>query len=108
VDTWLEVIVKPTANTGLAAESVFFYGNLPGDVNNDSSATYKYTDANDEQTILQQSTIANSDLYDNYGLAAAIANLWDVNRDGQVDANDQFVARFYSFFPYDELDMINI
>jgi hypothetical protein len=34
---WLQVTVKANANTGLAATDVFYFGNLPGDVNGDGS-----------------------------------------------------------------------
>lgn len=38
----------------------------------------------------------------------ALANVWDVNRDDNVDALDQFAARTYSAFGFAELDMIEI
>jgi len=44
----------------------------------------------------------------NQPLAAAIANLYDINRDGQVDALDQSAARQFGRFPYGQLDLINV
>jgi len=109
VDRWLEVIVKANANTGLAAQDVFFYGNMPGDTNDDPSGDFKTIDANDQFNIKTAATDpSNTGLYFTYSLSTAISNLWDVNRDGDVNANDQFAAKQYSLSPYGELDTINI
>jgi len=106
--TWLEVSMKSTANTGLATADKFYFGNLPGESGNDPDLDFHFTDALDQFAVQINSTLANSDLFYNYGLAAAIMNLWDFNRDNNVDALDQSVARVYSRFPYGELEMINI
>jgi len=109
VDRWLEVIVKNNANTGLAAQDVFFYGNMPGDTNNDPTGVFKTIDATDQNNIKIAATNPNNTgLYFSYPLSAAISNLWDVNRDGDVNANDQLAAKIKSVAPYGELDMINV
>ena len=108
LDTWLEVSMKANANTGLVTADTFYFGNLPGDTGNDTGSDFRYTDALDQSAVKIHSTVANSDLFYNYGLIAAITNLWDLNRDDNVDALDQSAARIYSKFPFGELDMINL
>ena len=109
VDRWLEVIVKNTVNTGLAAQDVFFYGNLPGDTNDDPTGDFKVIDATDQNNIkIAATNPLNTGLYFTYSLAGAISNLWDINRDGDVNANDQLAAKVHSVSPYGELDTINI
>ena len=109
VDRWLEVIVKATANTGLAAQSVFFFGNMPGDTNDDPNGDFKNIDANDQFNVKIAATDPNNTgLYFSYPLSGAISNLWDINRDGAVNANDQLAAKIKSVAPYGELDTINI
>jgi len=108
-DRWLEVVVKANANTGLAAQDVFFYGNMPGDTNDDPSGDFKTIDANDQFNIKTAATDPNNTgLYFTYALSSAISNLWDINRDGDVNASDQFAAKQYSLSPYGQLDTINI
>jgi len=108
-DRWLEVIVKANAITGLVAQDVFFYGNMPGDTNDDPSGDFKTIDANDQFNIKTAAADPNNTgLYFTYALSTAISNLWDINRDGDVNASDQFAAKQYSLSPYGQLDTINI
>ena len=106
--TWLEVIVKADAHTGLAADDQFFFGSMPGETGNDTDPDFHFTDANDQLAIRSHSNLSGASLSVNLGLTVAIQNIYDVNRDGQIDALDQSVARQYSLFPFGELDMINI
>jgi len=109
VDRWLEVIIKSNSNTGLAAQDVFFFGNMPGDTNNDPAGDFKTIDAIDQFNIKTAATDSNNTgLYFNVSLASAISNVWDINRDGDVNANDQLSARVHSSAPYGQLDMLNI
>ena len=109
VDRWLEVIVKADPSTGLAAQKVFFYGNMPGDTNNDPTGDFKTIDAIDQNNIKVAATnINNTGLYFNYPLATAISNIWDINRDGDVNSTDQLAARYFSFSPYGALQMISV
>ena len=93
---------------GLISDDNFYFGNLPGGTNNDADPAFKFIDALDEFNVRQQSGITSSDLFVNSDLPTAIQNTWDVNRDDNVDALDQFVDRFYAKFPFGELEMIDI
>ena len=104
INTWLEVIVKADAHTGLAADSVFYFGNQPGDSGQGDDVDAAFTDATDDITARNHQ---ESDLSSHYGLAGAIANVYDYNRDDQVDATDQVFARNFGS-TNGELDMINI
>jgi hypothetical protein len=76
----LEVIVKPTARTGLPASDVFFYGSAIGATGVSSSSTVFMVGAGDTtgaQTHL--ATLAGNQ---------PITNLYDFNRDGIVGAGD--------------------
>ena len=80
---WLEVTVKATANTGLAADDVFFFGNAVGDSGN--SAVNAQVDLADEIGARNNpATFLNP---------AAINNANDYNRDQRVDLADEIIAR---------------
>ncbi len=68
---WLEVLVAPTDNTGLASTDVFFWGSRIGDGNGTFSTTN-----------------ADAGLALNNPGAASIANLFDFNRSGSVTNGD--------------------
>jgi parallel beta-helix repeat protein len=76
---WLQVTVKANANTGLAAADVFYFGNLVGESGNDATV-----DIQDEDATLSNRT--------GFTLAP-VTNLYDYNRDGQVNATDALIAR---------------
>jgi hypothetical protein len=73
---WLEVIVKATANTGLAANSVFFYGNEIGNTGS-----------------FNLSTVARTGSSDIGGTQTHGANLDDFDRTGKVDTTDIGLAQ---------------
>jgi len=109
VDRWLEVIVKANANTGLAAQDVFFFGNMPGDTNDEAGSDFKNIDANDQfNTKTAAADPNNTGLFFTYSLSVAIANTWDHDRNGDVNASDQFIAKSFSLAPYTSLNMINL
>jgi hypothetical protein len=84
VNTWLKVTVLADANTGLAANDVFYFGNLVGDVF-DSGSPQQVTA---QDLILIQSNIVGS---------ASITNPYDLNKDGSVDAQDLVLAQKNAF-----------
>jgi len=80
-NTWLEVQVLATANTGLATADVHFWGNKVGDVGTGTPATTFVTSAADKTSVL--------------GGAAGgvpITNPRDFNRDGNVTAADATIV----------------
>jgi hypothetical protein len=76
---WVQFTLKANANTGLAADDVFYFGNAIGDTGN--SATDATVDAADELATQTHHTSA-----------AAITNVYDFNRDKVVDATDEAIA----------------
>lgn len=77
--TWLEVTVRATAATGLAAPHVFYFGNAIGEVGDTpANAIVSMTDVN----------LINA----NAAATATITNAYDVNRDGRVDTTDRSIA----------------
>jgi hypothetical protein len=79
---WLQVTVKATAATGLAADDVFYFGNAIGEAGN--SATDARVNATDE--ILARNNPKPSG-------QAAVDFAYDYNRDSRVNATDQILAR---------------
>ncbi len=76
---WLHVILKATTNTGLASADAFYFGNLVGESGDDLAIS-----AADESAARTNRTGFS---------AAAIANRYDFNRDGKVNATDELIAR---------------
>jgi hypothetical protein len=87
-NTWLRVSMLANANTGLAANDVFYFGNAVGDFNAGNLAgppVIVRTNATDTSAVRQnQSTGINS---------AAITNIYDINKDGRVNATDTSTVR---------------
>jgi hypothetical protein len=80
---WLQVTLKATANTGLSAPDVFYFGNAVGEAGN--STTNALVNAGDEIAARNDPhTILNP---------APITNTHDYSRDGLVNAQDQIIAR---------------
>jgi hypothetical protein len=82
---WLQVTVLANAHTGLPSNDVFYYGNLIG-------ATGANVTSN---SVTVGSTDVTSITGDPHSLfsKASITNVNDINRDGQVNANDAVLAR---------------
>jgi hypothetical protein len=76
---WLRVAVLGNAHTGLAADDVFYFGNLIGDANGNGLVTV----ADIAQT--------KSDS----GLSAGLTSTTDFNRSGQITVADIAVAKAY-------------
>jgi hypothetical protein len=78
-NTWLQVTVKATANTGLGANDVFYFGNLIGDANGNGQVTVA-----DIAQAKSQS-----------GQSATITSATDFNRNGQITVADVAIAKAY-------------
>ena len=81
---WLQVTVKATANTGLVADDVFYFGNAIGETGNSG------TDA--EVTPTDNINVRNNP----HTLAvnpAAIDDVCDFNRDKKVGPTDSIICR---------------
>jgi ELWxxDGT repeat protein len=86
-DTWLEVTLAANGNTGLASPDVFYFGSRTGDTGSDANPLVAITDATD--TV---------ETRNNQGVAFAITNAYDFDRDGFVNATDELIARFNAGF----------
>jgi hypothetical protein len=87
-NTWLRVTVLANANTDLASNDVFYFGNAVGDFNvgnlSGPPVTVR-TNASDTSAVRQNQSIgANS---------AAITNVYDINKDGRVNSADTSIVR---------------
>jgi hypothetical protein len=78
---WLEVQVLPTANTGLTAADVFFWGNKIGDTGQGTPATTFLTSGADKTSVLGL-----------LGSGVGITSIRDFNRDNNVTAADASVV----------------
>jgi Bacterial Ig domain/Dockerin type I domain len=84
-NTWLRIIVTANAQTGLAANDVFYFGNVIGDFNVGNTASRIRVNALDSSAVRNnQSPSANS---------VGVTNIFDVNRDGRVNALDTSIVR---------------
>jgi hypothetical protein len=84
-NTWLQVTVLANATTGLAANDVFYFGNVIAEVNQGNTATRLRVNAADTSAVRNnQSTGTNS---------AGVTNIYDINRDGRVNAFDTSIVR---------------
>jgi hypothetical protein len=81
--TWLEVTVLPTANTGLAAADVFYFGNAVGETGNSTSNAV--VNSFDEGLVRLNGRNALN--------PAPIDFRFDFNRDRLVNSADQVLAR---------------
>ncbi len=86
-NTWLRVTVLANATTDLSSNSVFYFGHAVGDMNIGNSGTpvTVQTDATDLMAVRQNLAIAAN--------SATIDNIYDVNKDGRVNAIDVLLTR---------------
>jgi hypothetical protein len=82
---WLQVAVLANAHTGLASDDVFYFGNLIGATGASDTSTNAVVGAADVASIVAHPHSPFS--------KAAITDVNDINRDGQVNANDAILAR---------------
>jgi hypothetical protein len=79
-NTWLQVTVVSNGNTGLAANDVFYFGNVIGELDFGNTATRLRVNGQDAALILgNQSPGANS---------APVTNKFDLDRNGRVNGQD--------------------
>jgi hypothetical protein len=79
-NTWLRITVVANANTGLAANDVFYFGNVIGELDFGNTATRLRVNGQDAALILaNQSPGANS---------ASVTNKFDLDRNGRVNGQD--------------------
>ena len=74
-EEWLQVTVLATAQTGLAQNDVFYWGNAVGETGNSSANAY--VNALDAAGVMQ-----------NLASSAPITNVYDFYRDGKVETSD--------------------
>ncbi|NQU25423.1 MAG: M4 family metallopeptidase [Candidatus Nealsonbacteria bacterium] len=95
---WLEVTVLPTADTGLAASDVFYYGNAVAEAG-DSTTDAKVTTTD---LLLARNNPRG------FLSPAEITFPYDFNRDQRVDAIDVLLARNNRTSLLDELRLIDL
>ena len=79
-NTWLRVTLVANANTRLAANDVFYFGNVIGELDFGNTATRLRVNGQDAALILaNQSPGANT---------AAVTNKFDLDRNGRVNGQD--------------------
>jgi predicted outer membrane repeat protein len=84
-EEWLEVTVKATTNTSLAANDVFFFGNAVANSGNGDTASLSETNSVDELGARNNGkTLLNN---------IPITNIFDYNRDGLVNSVDSLLSR---------------
>ena len=87
-NTWLRVVVLANAQTALAADDVFYFGNVIGDigVGNTTGSTGRIrVSAQDTVEVRNnQSPIPDS---------VSVTNIYDLNRDGRVSIQDTAIVR---------------
>jgi hypothetical protein len=86
-NVWLRVTVLANANTGLANNDVFYFGNAVGDmqVANIGTPITVRTNASDTSAVRQnQSPGAGT---------AGVTSIYDLNKDGRVNASDTSAVR---------------
>ena len=93
--TWLQVIVEGNdalggfnTNTGLANSYVFYFGSAPGDTGTGNTATAFVVNPTDAQSVRNNPKSV-------LDKPAAITDVNDFNRDGNVNSTDQQVPRNY-------------
>lgn len=78
---WLQVTMNATPNTGLTTPDVFYFGNAIGETGNSSGDAI--VDAVDAQAIHDHPSAAPP---------APVTSLYDINRDGVVNATDESIS----------------
>lgn len=94
---WLEVRVRATPATGLSADEIFYFGNAVGETG-DRAGQDARVDASDEAGVRAN---ARSPFF-----PASITDPYDFNRDRQVNATDQILARAHATQAGSELRLI--
>ena len=88
---WLEIKIQPAANTGFLVEDQFFFGNAIGETGDGVFALVNSTD------LLRISL----NLIGAFDPPATVTSLYDINRDGLVNAQDYLITRSNPTSPVD-------
>jgi hypothetical protein len=96
VGKWLQVRVKGFANSGLARDDVFYFGNAIGETGNDSG----------NALVSSVDVIGARDNPHGPFDQATITDRFDFNRDGLVNGSDVIIARDHTTSPFTALQMI--
>jgi hypothetical protein len=99
-NTWLQVTVAANANTGLAAPDVFYFGSAVGNSGLGDSVNYAMVNSIDEIAARNNSEWLPNNI--------PVTNVYDYNRDGSVNANDQVIARAFATNPSSATRYINL
>jgi hypothetical protein len=91
-NTWLEIRLLANANTSLAADDVFYFGNQIADVGSDGNVN-----ATDFAQVRSN--------YRSFLNPAAVDNAFDLNHDGRVNAADLLIVRDHATMPQRGLPM---
>jgi hypothetical protein len=97
-NVWLEVTVRATAATQLAAPDVFYFGNAVGETGNNPANAI--TDALDHNAVLANIRPESS--------PAPLNDRYDLNRDGAVNALDVAIARDNATTVFTAIPLLNL
>jgi len=95
-NTWLEVTVESTANTGLASADVFYFGNAIGETGNEPANTL----------VTPADELAIRNARRGLGALAPLDDPHDLNRDRLVNTADRLLARNHRTGLADPLSLI--
>ena len=96
---WLRVVLRATANTGLPAPDVFYFGNAIGETGNRPGLD-AIVNATDEIRVRSNPKGSFA--------PAPIDFLYDINRDKLVNATDQILARLNTRSAFTALRLISV
>jgi Tol biopolymer transport system component len=96
--TWLQATVLANANTGLASEDVFYFGNAIGEVGN-STASAMVTSA--DEALIRVNRIAGAG-------NLPVTSPYDIDRDGSVTSTDAALARVNQTTAFSALRLIAV
>ena len=97
-NTWLEVTVLVTGDTGLSVPDVSYFGNAVGETGNSLS----------DATVDAIDVLATRQNPQPFFDPAAIDNVYDFNRDQRVNAIDTLIARNNQTWSGTELELIDL
>ncbi|MBI3837061.1 MAG: hypothetical protein HY288_03900 [Planctomycetia bacterium] len=97
---WLELIVKATTHTGLAANDVFFFGNEIGDTGASNTATVAKVTSLDVTGAQTHGASSKTNI--------PITDLYDFSRDGLVNSLDVTDAQIHGTTLKTGLQLINV
>jgi hypothetical protein len=95
---WLQVTILATANSGLAAPDIFYFGNAMGE-SGDSPTDAKVTPADELLTRVNERTLLNP---------APIDFPYDFDRDKRVGPADELIARVNQTTSLNALNLIDL